>query len=98
MDFAVRLLPAAMEASGRAHPSKAIRLVLTGEGGGTRLVDLSPASPRAGAVVAEIRMPAERFCRLLAGRLAGSYPDAEISGEPGAANDFLTVAATMGCD
>ena len=98
VDFALRLLPAAMEASGRAHPSKAIRVVLTGEGGGTRLVDLSPASPRAGAVVAEIRMPAERFCRLLAGRLAGTSPGVEISGAPGAANDFLTVAATMGCD
>jgi uncharacterized protein (TIGR03083 family) len=98
VDFALHLLPAALGASGRAHPAKAIRLVLTGGGGGTRLVDLSPTSPPAGTVVAEIRMPAERFCRLLAGRLTGPSTGAEISGEPGAANDFLTVAATMGCD
>jgi uncharacterized protein (TIGR03083 family) len=98
VDFALRLLPSALEASGRAHPAKAIRMVLTGDGGGIRLVDLSPIGPPARTVVAEIRMPAERFCRLLAGRLAGSSPGAEISGESGAANDFLTVAATMGCD
>jgi uncharacterized protein (TIGR03083 family) len=98
VDFALRLLPTALEASGRAHPAKALRVVLTGDGGGIRLVELSPTGRRAGTVVAEIRMPAERFCRLLAGRLGASSPGAEISGERGAANDFLTVAATMGCD
>jgi uncharacterized protein (TIGR03083 family) len=95
VDFALRLVPSAMEAAGRAHPAKAIRVVLTGEGGGTRLVDLSSA---AGTVVAEVSLPAERFCRLLAGRLAGSATGAEVVGDPTAANDFLTVAATMGCD
>jgi uncharacterized protein (TIGR03083 family) len=98
VDFALRLLPAAMESAGRAHPGRAIRLVLTGEGGGTRQVDLSAADAAAGAVIAQVSLPAERFCRLLAGRLAGSSSDAEIDGDLSAANDFLTVAATMGCD
>jgi hypothetical protein len=71
---------------------------LTGAGGGTRIVDLSATSPAPSTVVAEISLPAERFCRLLAGRLAGSSPIAEIDGDPSAANDFLIVAATMGCD
>jgi uncharacterized protein (TIGR03083 family) len=98
VEFALRLLPTAMESAGRAHPAKAIRLVLTGEGGGSRVVGLSTASPAAGVVVAEVALPAERFCRLLAGRLAGPPPDAEVDGDAGVANDFFAVAATMGCD
>jgi len=96
--FALGLLPAAMDAAGRARPSAAIRAVLTGPGGGTRVVELSATGPRPGTVVAEVRLPAERFCRLLAGRLTGSSAGAGITGEPGVAADFLAVAATMGCD
>jgi uncharacterized protein (TIGR03083 family) len=98
VNFALRLLPAAMDAAGRAHSDKAIRMVLTGVGGGTRLVDLSAASPMFRTVVAELCLPAERFCRLLAGRFAVPSADVEIDGDPIAAIDFLTVAATMGCD
>jgi hypothetical protein len=97
VDFASRLLPAAMLAAGRAHPDTSVRLVLTGDGGGTRLVALAP-QPAAGRVAAEISMPAERFCRLLAGRLVSPLASAEIDGDRGVAADFLTVAATMGCD
>ena len=96
VEFALRLLPSAMETAGRAHPHKAIRLMLTGDGGGSRVVDLSPTA--AGVVVAEISLPAERFCRLVAGRLAGSPTGAEVDGDPDVVHDFLTVAATMGCD
>ncbi|GIF73390.1 hypothetical protein [Asanoa siamensis] len=96
-DLAAGLLPQAMAAAGRARPAWAVRLVLTGPGGGTRLVDLAPtAAP--GTVVAEVTMPAERFCRLVAGRLASAPDSAEIGGDRGAAVDLLTVAATMGCD
>ena len=93
--FALRLLPIAMETAGRARPGEAIRLVLTGDGGGIRTVDLSPV---AGAVVAEVSMPATRFCRLLAGRLGLPLADVQVDGDTGAADDFLAVAATMGCD
>ncbi|MFI7541865.1 hypothetical protein [Actinoplanes sp. NPDC049599] len=96
--FALPLLPAALAAAGRAHPGRAVRLALTGEGGGIHLVGLSPAAPTGGAVVAEISLPAERFCRLLAGRLTGPAAHAEIGGDPAVAADFLAVAATMGCD
>jgi uncharacterized protein (TIGR03083 family) len=98
VNLALRLLPAAMDVAGRARPARAIRLVLTGAGGGTRLVNLSGTSSTPGAVVAGVTLPAERFCRLLAGRLAGSSTNAEVDGDSSAANDFLTVAATMGCD
>jgi uncharacterized protein (TIGR03083 family) len=98
ISFALRLLPTAMDAAGRAHPYKSIRLVLSGDGGSTRLVDLSAGNPTPATVVAEISLPAERFCRLLAGRLASSSTSARIDGDSSIANDFLTVAATMGCD
>jgi uncharacterized protein (TIGR03083 family) len=98
VDFALRLLPAAMDASGRGHPSEAIRVVLTGAGGGTRLVNLSAVGPFPGTVVAEVSLPAERFCRLLAGRLVASSANGQVSGDFRAVHDFLTVAATMGCD
>jgi uncharacterized protein (TIGR03083 family) len=98
VNFALRLIPAAMDAAGRAHPCKAIRVVLTGVGGATRLVNLSAASRAPGTVVAELSLPAERFCRLLAGRIVASSTNAEVDGDFSAANDFFTVAATMGCD
>jgi uncharacterized protein (TIGR03083 family) len=98
VNFALRLLPAAMDAAGRAHPYEAIRLILTGVGGGTRLVNLSATSPALGAVVAELSLPAERFCRLLAGRLAAPSLSVAVDGDSDAATDFLAVAATMGCD
>ncbi|WP_158294211.1 hypothetical protein [Kribbella sp. VKM Ac-2568] len=98
VNFALRLISAAMESAGRAHPYKAMRVVLTGVGGGTRLVDLSAASPTPGTVVVELSLPAVSFCRLLAGRLIAPSAEVEIDGDSSAANDFLTVAATMGCD
>jgi uncharacterized protein (TIGR03083 family) len=98
VNFALRLLPAAMDAAGRAHPAKAIRLVLTGAGGSTRLVNLSATSPTPATVVAEVCLPAERLCRLLAGRPDASSTTVDIEGDSSVATDFLTVAATMGCD
>jgi uncharacterized protein (TIGR03083 family) len=92
-DFALRLLPAAMDAAGKGRPHQVIRLTLTGPGGGERLVALSAATPTTGStVVAEVAVEAELFCRLVAGRVP-------VPGHPvAAAADFLAVAATMGCD
>ncbi|MBM2615018.1 maleylpyruvate isomerase family mycothiol-dependent enzyme [Actinoplanes sp. LDG1-06] len=81
--FALPLLSAALP--------RAVSLVLTGDGGGTHL-----AGP--GAPAAEVTLPAERFCRLLAGRLTADTAGAVVAGDPVAAHTFLTVAATMGCD
>ncbi|WP_305787259.1 zf-HC2 domain-containing protein [Symbioplanes lichenis] len=92
--FALRLLPAALAAAGRAHPGRAIDLVLTGPGGGSREAPLAPGTNS--DVVARIELPAAVFCRLLAGRV--SAPDAVVTGDATAAGDFLAVAATMGCD
>jgi uncharacterized protein (TIGR03083 family) len=100
VDFALRLLPAAMDAAGAGHPGQAIRLVLTGPGGGDRQVPLSAASPAppAAAVVAGVTLPAVRFCRLLAGRIPVAEAGAQTSGDAAAVGHFLAVAVTMGCD
>jgi uncharacterized protein (TIGR03083 family) len=100
VDFGLRLLPAAMDAAGAGHPHQAIRLVLTGAGGGERQVPLSAAvpSPDTGDVVAEVTLPAVRFCRLLAGRIPVAEAGAETRGDPAAVAHFLAVAVTMGCD
>jgi uncharacterized protein (TIGR03083 family) len=100
VDFGLRLLPAAMDAAGAGHPHRAIRLVLTGPGGGERQVALSAARPVAPDrdVVAEVTMPAERFCRLLAGRVPVAEAGAQTRGDPAAVAHFLAVAVTMGCD
>jgi uncharacterized protein (TIGR03083 family) len=100
VDFALRLLPGAMDAAGAGHPHQAIRLVLTGPGGGSRQVPLSAASPTApaGEVVGEVTLSAERFCRLLAGRVTVAEAGAVTRGDPTATAQFLAVAVTMGCD
>lgn len=100
VDFALRLLPGAMDAAGAGHPHQAIRLVLTGPGGGERHVPLSAALPVAppGEVVGEVTLPAERFCRLLAGRVTVPEAGASTSGDATAVGHFLAVAVTMGCD
>jgi hypothetical protein len=89
-----------MDAAGAGHPRRALRLLLTGPGGSERQVPLSAASPvaPAGVVVAEVTMPAVRFCRLLAGRISVAQAGAQASGDPVAVADFLSVAVTMGCD
>ncbi|MET7396585.1 hypothetical protein ABZS66_24195 [Dactylosporangium sp. NPDC005572] len=94
-DFALRLLPGALDAAGRGRPHQVVRLTLTGA---ERLVTLSAATPATGStVVAEIALSTERFCRLVAGRLTPPA-GAAVTGDTGAALDFLAVAATMGCD
>jgi uncharacterized protein (TIGR03083 family) len=100
VDFGLRLLPAAMDAAGAGHPGRAVRLVLTGPGGGERQVPLSAARPAAppGQVVAQITLPAVRFCRLLAGRIPVTEAGPDTSGDPTAVAHFLAVAVTMGCD
>ncbi|MFC5003218.1 zf-HC2 domain-containing protein [Dactylosporangium cerinum] len=98
-DFALRLLPAAMDAAGRGRPHQVLRLTLTGPGGGERLVALSAATPTTGStVVAEVTVAAELFCRLVAGRVGTLPAGVSVGGDPRAAADFLGVAATMGCD
>jgi uncharacterized protein (TIGR03083 family) len=96
--FGLGLLPAAMDANGKAHVGCAVRLALTGPGGSDHVVALSARRLDPRGPVAEVRLPADRFGRLLAGRVPVTGSVAVVSGDRGAAFDMLAVAATLGCD
>jgi hypothetical protein len=89
-----------MDAAGKGHPGGAVRLMLSGAGGGAHTVALSAvARPGADlAVVAEVDLAAVRFCRLMAGRSVPAEAGIRVAGDDGAAADFIAVAATLGCD
>jgi len=139
--FGLAMLPAAIQAAGRARAGSVL-LDLTGPGGsehvvrmGTRAPQARPAEPRPeevrpaesrpeagwagqarpemgrtevaqaeeagaaeGAWLAEVRMPAERFGRLMAGRVPVTPAVAVVRGDRSAAFDLLAVAATLGCE
>ncbi|MEU6793157.1 maleylpyruvate isomerase family mycothiol-dependent enzyme [Nonomuraea wenchangensis] len=91
-EFALALLPRALKGPRRAVSAT---VVLTGAGGGTWTIPLSPAS---GHVAVLLSAEAVDFCRLVAGRWPpGEFPYA-AEGEPGLARDLVEAAATLGCD
>ena len=96
--FGLQLLPAAMDAAGRGHPGAAVRLELTGPGGADHLVPLSVRGTDPPRVVGAVRMPADRFGRLMAGRVTVTEAAAVRTGDRAAGLDLLTVAATLGCE
>ncbi|MEU4236313.1 maleylpyruvate isomerase family mycothiol-dependent enzyme [Actinoplanes sp. NPDC026619] len=96
--FGLTLLPGAMDLAGRGRPGASVTLQLTGPGGGAQVVSLSGADPGRGRPVAGVRMPAERFGRLMAGRVPVAESAASIDGDRAVALDLLTVAATLGCE
>lgn len=95
LSFGLAMLPAAMDAAGRGRLG-AVSLHLTGPGGGTHVVPLS--STPSTSSLAGVAMPAERFGRLMAGRVPVTATVAVLGGSRAVALDFLTVAATLGCE
>jgi uncharacterized protein (TIGR03083 family) len=94
--FGLALLPGAIDAAGRARPGSVL-LALTGPGGGEHVVSMgTPAGD--GGWIAEVRMPADRFGRLMAGRVPVTPTVAAVLGDRSAAFDLLAVAATLGCE
>jgi len=91
-EFGLAMLPRAIRKSRR---DVSATFVLTGPGGGSWTVPLSPASERVTAVVSA---DAVDFCRLLADRWEpGCFPYA-AEGDPAFARELLRAAATLGCD
>lgn len=91
-EFGLALLPRAMKGPRR---DVSATVVLTGPGGGTWTIPLSPTS---GHVAVLISADAVGFCRLLGNRLPpGSFPYA-AEGDPILARDMIRAAATLGCD
>ncbi|MEU6779278.1 maleylpyruvate isomerase family mycothiol-dependent enzyme [Nonomuraea angiospora] len=91
-EFGLALLPRAMREPRR---DVSATVVLTGPGGGTWTIPLSPTSDHVAVLVSA---GAVDFCRLLANRRSpGSFPYA-AEGDSALARDMISAAATLGCD
>jgi uncharacterized protein (TIGR03083 family) len=91
-EFGLALLPRALRGPRR---DVSATIVLTGPGGGTWTIPLSPASDH---VAVLISADAADFCRLLGNRWPpGAFPYA-AEGDPVLARDLIAAAATLGCD
>lgn len=98
-DLCARLVPWTMLLSGVDGGARAIRLTLTGPGGGRWYVPLDVARaavPDDGSPVhAEIACDAVAFCFLLGGRGAPATFPAEVTGDAALARDVLAAAPAM---
>ncbi|MEV0592496.1 maleylpyruvate isomerase N-terminal domain-containing protein [Nonomuraea cavernae] len=91
-EFGLALLPRAV---GGPRRDVSATVVLTGPGGGTWTVPLSPSSDH---VAVLLSADAVAFCRLMAGRRPpDSFPYA-AEGDPALARELVRAAATLGCD
>ncbi|MFI5897447.1 maleylpyruvate isomerase family mycothiol-dependent enzyme [Actinoplanes sp. NPDC051513] len=97
VDFGLALLPGAMDAAGRGRPG-AVQLFLTGPRSASHVVPLSSSCAASSPSLAQVEIPADRFGRLMAGRVPVTSSVAVIDGSRSAALDLLTVAATLGCE
>jgi uncharacterized protein (TIGR03083 family) len=98
VEMAVPMLPRALRETGRAHPGRTARLVLTGPGEGAWLIPLAPGPTAVGTPDVTVTAGAEEFCRLLANRLRPATFPHLADGDAALASDLLRTAATLGCD
>ncbi|TYB60952.1 maleylpyruvate isomerase family mycothiol-dependent enzyme [Nonomuraea sp. PA05] len=91
-EFGLAMLPAAMKGPRR---DVSATIVLTGPGGGTWTIPLSPTSDHVGVLVSA---DAVEFCRLMANRLPPDCFPYAAEGDPALARDLIRAAATLGCD
>ncbi|MFC7587732.1 hypothetical protein ACFQYP_31700 [Nonomuraea antimicrobica] len=91
-EFGLALLPRAMRGPRR---DVSATIVLTGPGGGTWTIPLSPASDHVGVLISADVVD---FCRLLAGRWPPGFFPYAAEGDPTLARDLIHAAATLGCD
>jgi hypothetical protein len=93
----MRVLPFGLALSGCAQAGRTARIVLTGPGGGSFDVALSPGDDPAGPDV-EIRAAAIDLCRLAANRLPRDELEVRIKGEAHLAECVLVGATAFAAD
>ncbi|MEW9548950.1 maleylpyruvate isomerase family mycothiol-dependent enzyme [Nonomuraea sp. NPDC050783] len=91
-EFGLALLPRAFKGPRRGV---SVTVVLTGPGGGTWTIPLSPASDHVAVLVSA---DAVDFCRLMAGRWPPDAFPYAAEGDPALARDLVRAASTLGCD
>jgi len=88
--LAVRSTPLGLALSGRDHPDRAVRVVLTGAGGGTWVVGYGanpPAEPDTTFIV-----DAVEFCRMVAQRVTLDALEMDVDGDRSFADDVCVGA------
>ena len=85
------MVPAALEASGRARPGRTARIVLTGAGGGEWNVPMQPGADVGEPDVA-ITMPVVEWCRRFSERLGADDIDVSVQGDRRLAADLVAAA------
>ena len=96
--LAAEILPLGLELTGRAHPGRTVRLVLTGRGGGTWRCPLSLATAATPIDDVVIVADAVGFCRLAANRCTPDELDAYVEGDQAAASDILQGMTALAAD
>ncbi|NRQ37556.1 maleylpyruvate isomerase family mycothiol-dependent enzyme [Nonomuraea sp. NN258] len=91
-EFGLALLPRALRGPRREVSAT---FVLTGPGGGTWTIPLSPTSDR---VTVLVSAEAVAFCALLANRWPPDTFPYAAEGDPALARELVHAAATLGCD
>ncbi|WP_214326738.1 maleylpyruvate isomerase N-terminal domain-containing protein [Nonomuraea sediminis] len=91
-ELGLALLPRALKGPRR---DVSATIMLTGPGGGTWTIPLSPTPDRVSVVISA---DAVTFCRLLANRLQPETFPYAAEGDTHLAHDLVRAAATLGCD
>lgn len=97
-DLAVTLLPAGVARAGLSRPGSGVRLVLTGQGGGTWDVALAGDGTDPAGATATIVVDTTAFCRIVGSRLAPADSGAWIDGDRRLAADLFSGAAALALD
>jgi hypothetical protein len=94
-DLAERLL-SSLPSRAATAPAGSVRLILTGPGGGSWLIDVGGANATAAPVVkAELTLETVEFCRLAADRRHPTQPHIKLDGDDALAAELLAIAPRL---
>lgn len=96
-DFSMRNLPAWLDVAGRAHPGRAARIVLTGDGGGSWLVPLAAgaAVDVVGDVDVVLELDVVDWCHRVGERVGPEAVPVRVTGDAALATDILHAASAL---